>query len=84
MTRTMLSVFSAVLLCAHSVSTLAADSTSTATTTGSDQQSRVQVEARRDQLSGADKISPARQQSSSSLLDAPVDTDDAPVQAQRP
>ncbi|RMV77803.1 hypothetical protein ALP05_05745 [Pseudomonas caricapapayae] len=44
----------------------------------------MQVEAKRDQLSGADKISPARQQSSSSLLDAPVDTDDAPVQAQRP
>ncbi|MCF5827179.1 hypothetical protein GIV31_27100, partial [Pseudomonas syringae] len=33
MTRCMLSVFSAVLLCAQSVSALAADSTSTATTT---------------------------------------------------
>ncbi len=82
MTRCMLSVFSAVLLCAQSVSALAADSTSTATTT--DQQIRVQVEAKRDQLSGADKISPTGQKSSSTLLDAPVVTDDAPAQAQRP
>ncbi|KOG06442.1 Uncharacterized protein AC518_1585 [Pseudomonas syringae pv. syringae] len=42
------------------------------------------MEAKRDQLSGADKINPAQQQSSSSLLDAPVNTDDAPAQAQRP
>ncbi|RML45135.1 hypothetical protein ALQ03_100731 [Pseudomonas savastanoi pv. glycinea] len=48
------------------------------------QQIRTQVEAKRDQLSGADKINPAQQQSSSSLLEAPVDTDDAPAQAQRP
>ncbi|WP_044421197.1 hypothetical protein [Pseudomonas syringae group genomosp. 3] len=78
----MLSVFSAVLLCAQSVSALAADSTSTAT--AANQQIRVQVEAKRDQLSGADKISPMTQKSSSTLLDTPVDTDDAPAQAQRP
>ncbi|MDC3735626.1 hypothetical protein KDL27_07535 [Pseudomonas syringae pv. syringae] len=81
----MLSVFSAVLLCAQSALTFAADSTSSTPATGSDQQIRTQVEAKRDQLSGADKINPAQQQSSSSLLvDAPVDTDDAPAQAQRP
>ncbi|WP_081026948.1 hypothetical protein, partial [Pseudomonas syringae group genomosp. 3] len=73
-----------VLLCAQSALTFAADSTSSTNTTGSDQQIRTQVEAKRDQLSGADKINPARQQSSSSLLDAPVDTNDAPAQAQRP
>lgn len=84
MNRSMLSVFSAVLLCAQSALTFAADSTSSTPATGSDQQIRTQVEAKRDQLSGADKISPAQQQSSSSLLDAPVDTDDAPAQAQRP
>ncbi|QGG76588.1 hypothetical protein N028_14945 [Pseudomonas syringae USA011] len=84
MTRSMLSVFSAVLLCAQSVLTFAADSTSSTPATGSDQQIRTQVEAKRDQLSGADKINPAQQQSSSSLLDAPVNTDDAPAQAQRP
>ncbi|MGN2436331.1 hypothetical protein [Pseudomonas syringae] len=78
----MLSVFSAVLLCAQSVTALAADSTSNAT--AANQQIRVQVEAKRDQLSGADKISPTTQKSSATLLDAPVDTDDAPVQAQRP
>ncbi len=82
MNRSMLSVFSAVLLCAQSVSALAADSTSTAT--AANQQIRVQVEAKRDQLSGADKISPMTQKSSSTLLDTPVDTDDAPAQAQRP
>ncbi|WP_179149212.1 hypothetical protein [Pseudomonas syringae] len=78
----MLSVFSAALLCAQSMSALAADSTPTANT--ADQQVRVQVEAKRDQLSGADKISPTTQKSSSTLLDTPVDTDDAPAQAQRP
>ncbi|EPN50649.1 hypothetical protein [Pseudomonas syringae] len=78
----MLSVFSAVLLCAQSVAALAADSTSNAT--AANQQIRVQVEAKRDQLSGADKISPTTQKSSSTLLDTPVDTDDAPAQAQRP
>ncbi|WP_175473225.1 MULTISPECIES: hypothetical protein [Pseudomonas syringae group] len=78
----MLSVFSAVLVCAQSVSALAADSTSTAG--AANQQIRVQVEAKRDQLSGADKISPTAQKSSSTLLDTPVDTDDAPAQAQRP
>ncbi|WP_223114031.1 hypothetical protein [Pseudomonas syringae] len=78
----MLSVFSAALLCAQSMSALAADSTPTANT--ADQQVRVQVEAKRDQLSGADKISPTTQKSSSTLLDTPVDTDDAPAQAKRP
>ncbi|WP_024679318.1 hypothetical protein [Pseudomonas syringae] len=78
----MLSVFSAVLVCAQSVAALAADSTSTAT--AANQQIRVQVEAKRDQLSGADKISPTTQKSSATLLDTPVDTDDAPAQAQRP
>ncbi|RMN41608.1 hypothetical protein SAMN05444506_10525 [Pseudomonas syringae] len=82
MNRSMLSVFSAVLVCAQSVSALAADSTSTAG--AANQQIRVQVEAKRDQLSGADKISPTAQKSSSTLLDTPVDTDDAPAQAQRP
>ncbi|NAT17684.1 hypothetical protein CU665_22145 [Pseudomonas syringae pv. actinidifoliorum] len=82
MNRSMLSVFSAVLLCAQSVAALAADSTSNAT--AANQQIRVQVEAKRDQLSGADKISPTTQKSSSTLLDTPVDTDDAPAQAQRP
>ncbi|WP_183141538.1 hypothetical protein [Pseudomonas syringae group genomosp. 3] len=82
----MLSVFSAVLLCAQSVAALAADSTSnaTATATAANQQIRVQMEAKRDQLSGADKISPTTQKSSATLLDTPVDTDDAPAQAQRP
>lgn len=81
MNRPLLSVISAVLLCAHSVSALAADSASAAT---SQQHIRAQVEAKRDQLSGAAKISPPAQKGPAAVLDAPVETDDAPAQAQRP
>ncbi|WP_268796949.1 hypothetical protein [Pseudomonas huanghezhanensis] len=77
-------VMGAVLLCAIHVSALAADTTSTANASTSDQHVREQIEAKRDQLSGADKIGPSKQQGANSLLDAPVETDDAPTQVQRP
>ncbi len=82
MTRSMLPVFGAVLLCAQSLSAFAADSTSTATKGTSDAQVRVQVEAERDRISGADKVTTPVQKGASTLLDEPVDTDDAPRQEQ--
>ncbi len=82
MTRSMLPVFGAVLLCAQSLSAFAADSTSTATKGTSDAQVRVQVEAKRDRISGADKVTIPVQKGASTLLDEPVDTDDAPRQEQ--
>lgn len=86
MTRSMLPVFGAVLLCAQSMSALAADSTFAANNGTSDAQIKLQVESRRDQISGADKITTPAQKGASSLLDEPVITDDAPrtAQEQRP
>ncbi len=78
MTRSMLPVFGAVLLCAQSLSTFSADSTSTATKGTSDAQVRVQVETKRDRISGADKITTPAQKGASTLLDEPVDTNDTP------
>ncbi len=82
MTRSMLPVFGAVLLCAQSLSAFAADSTSTVTKGTSDAQVRVQVEAKRDRISGADKVTTPAQKGASTLLDEPVNTDDAPRQEQ--
>lgn len=79
----MLPVVGALLLCAQSFSVFAADSTS-ATSSPSASTLREQVEAQRDQLSGVSKISQTPQKSSSTLLDAPVATDDAPAQVQKP
>lgn len=81
MIRPMLPVVGAVLLCAQSFSVFAADSTSTST---SGQNLREQVEAQRDQLSGVSQITQTTQKSSSTLLDTPVATDDAPAQVQQP
>ena len=78
MTRSMLPVFGAVLLCAQSLSAFAADSTSTATKGTSDAQVRVQVEAKRDRISGADKVTTPVQTGASTLLDEPVDINDTP------
>jgi hypothetical protein len=80
----MLPVLGAVFLCAQSLSAFAADSTSSANTNNSTQQIREQVEAKRDQISGAATLSAPVQTGASTLLDAPVETDDAPAQAQRP
>jgi hypothetical protein len=80
----MLSVFSAVLLCAHSFSALAADTASATNTATSTEQVRVQVEAKRDQLTGVASVSTTAPKGPSTVLDAPVVTDDAPAQAQRP
>lgn len=78
MTRPLLSIFCALLLGAYSLSTLAADSGS------GEQDTRVQVDAKRDQISGVDKVATASGQGPSAVLDAPIDTGDAPAQEQQP
>jgi hypothetical protein len=84
MTRPMLPVMGAILLCAQSFSVLAADATSASTAATSGQSVREQVEAKRDQLSGVSQISQTTQKSSATVLDTPVVTDDAPAQEQQP
>jgi len=60
-----------------------ADTTSSTNTATSVEQVRVQIEAKRDQLSGAANVTPAKT-GPTTVLDAAVPTDDAPAQAQRP
>ena len=83
MNRPMLSVCSVVLFGACSFAAVAADSTTTLTT-NSAETLRVNVEKQRDQLSGVDKVAVPTTQTSSAMLDAPVDTGDAPVLVQKP
>lgn len=80
MTRPMLSVFSAIVLCASTFSVMAADSTSAQAATS--QQVRTQIDAKREQITGADKVELPAAKTSSALLDAPVAIDDAPDQAE--
>lgn len=83
MNRPMLSVCSVVLFGACSFAAVAADSTTTQTT-NSAETLRVNVEKQRDQLSGVDKVAVPTTQTSSAMLDAPVDTGDAPILVQKP
>lgn len=78
MNRSLLPVIGTVLLCAQSFCALAADSSATTA------QTRAQIEAKRDQLSGVATVAKPTAQSTSTLLDAPVETDDAPAQVQQP
>lgn len=80
MPRHMLPVIGALLFCAHIFSAMAADSTSSAVST---QQVREQVEAKRDQLSGVDKVTTTTQTGPATVLDSAVETDDAPAQEQQ-
>lgn len=84
MIRPLVPVIGAVLLCAQSFAVFADTATSASSQTASTAQIRQQVEAKRDQLSGVSRISSASQKTSSTLLDTPVATDDAPAQAQQP
>ncbi|MEX6664662.1 hypothetical protein [Pseudomonas sp. W2-17] len=79
----MLSVCSVVLFGACSFAAVAADSATTQTTNPAETL-RVNVETQRDQLSGVDKVAVPTTQTSSAMLDAPVDTGDAPVLVQKP
>jgi len=73
-----------LFLCAQSFSVLAAQSTSSASATSSMQQVREQIEAKRDQISGAAQLSKSTDKGTDSVLDTPVVTDDAPAQDQQP
>jgi hypothetical protein len=77
MTRLTLSFFCALSIGAYSVCALA-------DTSSAGQDTRAQVEAKRDQISGIDKVVAPSAKGSSALLDAPVDTGDAPAQVQKP
>ncbi len=79
----MLSVFSVVLFGACSFAAVAADSTNTQTSNATEAV-RAQVEKQRDQLTGVDKVAVKTTQTSSAVLDAPVDTGDAPVLVHKP
>ncbi|WP_414705644.1 hypothetical protein [Pseudomonas sp.] len=83
MNRPLLSVCSVVLFGACSFAAVAADSTSTQTS-NSAETVRAHVEKQREQLSGVDKVAVPTTQSSSTVLDAPVDTGDAPALVQKP
>ncbi|MBX8488506.1 hypothetical protein K5D56_07335 [Pseudomonas cichorii] len=79
----MLSVVSVLLLGASSISPVWADSKAV-DTHHSEQAVREQVDKQRDQLSGANKIATPAEKGSAALLQAPVDTEDAPAQVQKP
>ena len=83
MTRPLLSVVSVLLLGASSISPVWADSKAV-DTHHSEQAVREQVDKQRDQLSGAHKIATPAEKGSAALLQAPVDTEDAPAQVQKP
>jgi hypothetical protein len=78
MTRLLLSIFCSAFMGTFSLTTLAADSTS------ADQNIRAQVDAKRERISGVDKIVPTSSQGPSAVLDLPVDTGDAPAQVHKP
>ena len=84
MLRIMSPVMGAVLLCAQSLPVMAADYSSSPNGGNADQQLREQIEAKRDQLTGAANLAPATQNSVATMLDAPVETADAPAQVQQP
>lgn len=84
MLRLMSPVLGAVLLCAQSLPAMAENSPSSGYSINAEHQLREQVEAKRDQLSGADQITPTAQTGAADVLDAPVETNDAPTQAQQP
>ena len=84
MNRLLLPVMGTLFLCAQSFSVLAAQSTSSASATSSMQQVREQIEAKRDQISGAAQLSKSTDKGTDSVLDTPVVTDDAPAQDQQP
>ncbi|WP_258196832.1 hypothetical protein [Pseudomonas japonica] len=81
MTRPLLSVLGAALLCAQSINCLADNTSTVAATSG--QPVREAFEEKRDQASGVSKVSQATS-GPAAVLDTPIATDDAPAQAQQP
>lgn len=78
MTRPLLSISCALVIGAYSAATLAADSGP------GEQDTLVQVDAKRDQISGADKVAASTAKGPSTMLDAPIETGDAPSQVEQP
>lgn len=83
MNRLLLPVMGTLFLCGQSFSALAAEATSTASTSSSMQHVREQIEAKRDQISGAAQLSESTDTGTGSILETPVATDDAPAQEQQ-
>ena len=83
MTKSLLPAFSAILLGACSFSALAADN-KTVETIHSGQETRIQVDKKRDRLSGADKVVKPSEERTSKFFETPVETSDAPAQEQKP
>jgi hypothetical protein len=50
----------------------------------SEQDARAQLDKKRDEISGADKIARPAEKSQAAIIDIPVNTDDAPSQEARP
>lgn len=84
MLRIMSPVMGAILLCAQSLPAMAADSASSNNGGNAEHQLRQQIEAKRDQLTGAATLAPATQTGVATMLDSPVETSDAPAQVQQP
>lgn len=89
MIRPMFPIFGAVLLCAQSFAVLAADSIATGAVSGAssasaEQQVRDKLEAQRAQLSGAASLAKSASQGATTVIDTPVQSDDAPAQVQQP
>lgn len=80
MNRLMLSLACSALLATHL--NAFADSSAGAAPAGA-QTAREQLDAQREQLSGADQVRPVAQ-AANTLVDAPVDTSDAPAQVSQP
>lgn len=83
MNRLLLPVMGTLFLCGQSFSALAAEATSIASTSSSMQHVREQIEAKRDQISGAAQLSESTDTGTHSILETPVVTDDAPAQEQQ-
>jgi hypothetical protein len=83
MTKHMLSALSVIILSACSLCA-SANGAPSGQTKNADESLRAKVEQKRDQLSGADKIASPAAHNSSALIEAPVVTDDAPTQVQKP
>lgn len=84
MNRLILPAMGMLYLCTQSFSAQAVESTSATASSSSMQQVREQIEAKRDQLSGAARLSKSTDKGTGAVLDAPVVTDDAPAQEQQP
>jgi hypothetical protein len=83
MNKLLLPVTGMLIASAFSISINAADS-DTGSQSYSEQEARVQLERKRDEISGADKVARPVEKTQTAIVDIPVNTDDAPSQEARP